>query len=55
MLVTLRTRAAEVDRMLLEALPEASRNHFVDALSRIATTVGVRGTGGPEQGLLAAE
>lgn len=36
LLASFRTRAAEVDRMLLESLPEASRSHFIDALSRIA-------------------
>ena len=54
MLSTLRTRAAEVDRMLLDALPEASRAHFVDALARIAATVGVSGAS-HDRGLLAAE
>jgi MarR family transcriptional regulator, temperature-dependent positive regulator of motility len=36
MLTSFRTRAADVDRMLLNALPEASRGHFIDALGRIA-------------------
>lgn len=55
MLTTLRTRAAEVDKLLLGALPEAGRAHFVDALASIAATVAVGGASGHNRGLLAAE
>jgi DNA-binding MarR family transcriptional regulator len=37
LLATFRARAIEVDRMLLDALPETSRAQFVEALLRIAT------------------
>ena len=36
LLSSFRARAAEVDQMLLNALPETSRSPFVDALGRIA-------------------
>jgi MarR family transcriptional regulator, temperature-dependent positive regulator of motility len=54
LLTSFRTRAAEVDRMLLNSLPEASRTPFVDALGRIAA---INPGAGPshDRSLLAAE
>jgi MarR family transcriptional regulator, temperature-dependent positive regulator of motility len=54
LLESFRSRAANVDRMLLETLPEASRSHFVDALARIATLAPTSGAG-QDRGLVAAE
>ena len=54
LLATFRTRAADVDRMLLQALPEASRGLFVEALGRIAS-IGPSSGAGATRSLLAAE
>jgi DNA-binding MarR family transcriptional regulator len=54
LLSSFRARAAEVDQMLLNALPETSRTPFVDALGRIAAIN--PGTGqSTDRSLLAAE
>jgi DNA-binding MarR family transcriptional regulator len=55
LLTTFRARAAEVDRMLLEVLPESGRAGFVEALSRIAAMSPGGGPAGHSRGLLAAE
>lgn len=54
LLASFRARAAEVDRMLLDALPEASRGLFIEALGRIASIGPGAGTG-QTRSLLAAE
>jgi DNA-binding MarR family transcriptional regulator len=54
LLSSFRARAAEVDQMLLNSLPETSRSLFVDALGRIAAIN--PGTGqSPNRSLIAAE
>ena len=55
LLTSFRTRAADVDRMLLDSLPEASRAHFVDALGRIAAMPATGSGSNPTRSLLAAE
>jgi MarR family transcriptional regulator, temperature-dependent positive regulator of motility len=56
LLTSFRARAAEVDQMLLNALPEASRSHFIDALSRIAAMNPGTGAGrSQDRSLVAAE
>lgn len=55
MLASFRTRASEVDRMLLDVLPEAGRAGFVEALGRIATMAPSTTSPGQNRGLLAAE
>ncbi len=55
LLESFRTRAAEVDQMLLGVLPEGARGSFVDALSRIATMAPTGNSAGMDRGLLAAE
>lgn len=55
LLESFRNRAAEVDRMLLEALPEAGRAGFVEALGRIAAMTPLTGGAMADRSLLAAE
>ncbi len=55
LLETFRTRAAEVDRMLLAVLPEGGRAGFVEALGRIAAMSPPAGSQVHDRGLLAAE
>jgi DNA-binding MarR family transcriptional regulator len=54
MLASFRVRAAEVDQMLLNSLPEASRSSFVDALGRIAA-INPGTSQNQDRNLLAAE
>jgi DNA-binding MarR family transcriptional regulator len=55
LLESFRTRAAGVDRLLLEALPEGARAGFVEALGRVAALAPVGGSASHDRGLLAAE
>lgn len=55
LLASFRARAAEVDRMLLNALPEGSRAGFVEALGRIAVLSPPGGAAGHDRGMIAAE
>jgi DNA-binding MarR family transcriptional regulator len=54
LLTSFRARAHEVDKMLLNSLPEASRSHFVEALNRIAAINPGSGQGS-DRSLIAAE
>lgn len=54
LLATFRARAMEVDRLLLDALPEASRSLFIEALGRIAS-IGPGTGAGSTRSLMAAE
>jgi len=55
LLQSFRARAANVDQMLLDALPEGGRAGFVEALARIAAMAPSGGPAGHNRGLLAAE
>ncbi len=55
LLESFRTRAAEVDQMLLGVLPEGGRAGFVEALGRIATMAPMGNSAGVDRGLMAAE
>lgn len=55
LLDTFRTRAADVDRMLLGVLPEGGRAGFVEALGRIAAMSPPGGPANVDRNLYAAE